>query len=165
MLKTCSTYPQPFWLKYTCLKPLRMRAALWRGSHLCVGFLILFAPRSECKSNPNATPNSPPKSGVVYRPSAMPGQRSYILAIGPLTVRQQSSHERDQWYRTCHSRPNKSFIECSKDIAPQVKVMAKTKQKHYALDVVNDVPSHQDRNASELACKHGKFPSANMWLT
>ena len=60
-----------------------MRAALWHGSHLRVGFLRLFAPWSECKRDPNATHNPPPMSGVVYRPTAMPGQRSYIRAIDP----------------------------------------------------------------------------------
>ena len=134
-----------------------MRATFWHGSPLCVGFsLSLFAPWSE--NVPYKNLNTPPKSGVVYRPSAMPGQRSYMQAIGPPTVRQQSRIERDQWYRTSHSRPNTSFIECSKDIAPQIKIMAKSKQKHYTLDVVNELPSHHGRNASELARKLGKIP-------
>ena len=134
-----------------------MRVAIWHGSHLCVGFfLYIIAPWSE--SVPHKTPNFPPKSGVFYCPSTMPGQRSYMQASGPLTVRQQSRIEKDQWYRTSHSRPNTSFIECSSDIAPQIKIMAKTKQKHYALDMVNELPSHHGRNASELARKLGKIP-------
>ena len=36
--------------------------------------------------------------------------------------------------------------------------MAKAKQKHYALDVVNEFPSHHGRNASELAHKHAIIP-------
>ena len=36
--------------------------------------------------------------------------------------------------------------------------MAKAKQKHYALDMVNELPSHHGRNASELACELGKIP-------
>ena len=84
------------------VQAFRMRAALWHGSHLCVGFLLFYAPWSECKNDPTATHNSLPKRGVVYGPSAMPGQWSYIQAIGPLTVRQQSWLERDQWYRTSH---------------------------------------------------------------
>ena len=36
--------------------------------------------------------------------------------------------------------------------------MANAKQKHYALDMVNELPSHHGRNASELALKLGKIP-------
>ena len=39
-----------------------------------------------------------------------------------------------------------------------MKMMAKAKQKHYALDVVNEFPLHHGRNACELARKLGRIP-------
>ena len=77
--------------------------------------------------------------------------RSYYSAVGPLSPQQQKQMERDLWYRGYHSKPGRTFVECGSTIAPQIKVMARAKERHVMLDTLNEEPSHHGRIASLTA--------------
>merc|ERR1711974_168902 len=91
----------------------------------------------------------------------MPARRSYFNAKGTLANSQLRRRNKDLSYATAHSRPNTRFVECSKDVASQVKAMVKAivkaKERHFALDSLNGSPSHHGRTASLAARNNGSI--------
>ena len=85
---------------------------------------------------------------------SMPGKRSYHIADMP-TESQLRRKARDEWYRTSHSAANKSFVEVSTDIVPEIKAMARAKELHVLRESQTGTRSPHGRIASRVAAKEG----------
>lgn len=86
----------------------------------------------------------------------MPGMRSaYTTAWHLLTEAQRKRLERDSWYCTAHSAPDRKFVEVPSAIAAEVRQMSKAKTLHVQRDVANGFPSHFARHASLHLAKMG----------
>ena len=88
--------------------------------------------------------------------AAMPGKRSvYAADSNNLTVAQRRRIERDWWYSTAHSGPQKTFIEVETTDAVDIRAMAKAKSLHRSRDEQNGFVSHHGRLASLKAFRSG----------
>jgi hypothetical protein len=82
---------------------------------------------------------------------SMPGKRSYFRALGELSIAQERRLARDEFYRTAHSGPNRSFVEVPRVLAPSIKAMSRSREAHLRHDTLNGFHSHYARNATLAA--------------
>jgi len=93
-------------------------------------------------------------------------RRSVYIALAKgaswseLTWTQRRRWQRDQFYRSAHSRPGRGFVEVDKQDVPYTKAFAAAKSLHRARDSATVRPSHSLRLASLAAAREGHISSA-----
>jgi len=85
---------------------------------------------------------------VACRVVDMPGKRSIAAWTG-------WRKERDEYYRTAHSKPGRKFIEVRSEEAVEIKKMSCSRAVHSDRECMNGWPSHLARSASIAANRGG----------
>ena len=85
----------------------------------------------------------------------MYNKRSYHAAESALTLAQRRRSQRDLYYCTSHSCSGRTFVEVKAELAPQVKAMARAKERHSQRESAIGTSTHYARNATLIASRAG----------
>ena len=121
-------------------------SVLWRGPRHRVGWTLwinLWTFLALCHRG----------SGLAV--TNMPGKRSYFdVATGPMSPAQLRRLSRDERFRASPGA-NFKFIRAPRELAPEIRMMAKAKIRHAELDKMLDDSTHHLRVAAAVAASSG----------
>jgi hypothetical protein len=127
----------------------------WNFSIVLITYLCVGGAAAVCLQSPIAT--------TVCGDFFMPGLRSaYTVPFVAASSAQRRRLERDEWYRSAHSRPDRQFVEVPRRLASSIKQMAAARLLHDVRDTAAGTVSHFGRCASQAAMKAGFISSQDV---